>query len=105
MEPLLKKMQMMKCHLLKTSSDEDVKMLYEARERREEALSSPANPNLVTRGQWQPTVELTAEPTTVELNSGYGVYEADLIARSIPDETAIPSDGPILICAEISVST
>ena len=26
-------------------------------------------------------------------NSGYGVYEADLITHSIPDETAIPSDG------------
>ena len=52
---------MVKRHVRKTFSDEDVKILYEARERREEALSSPANPNPVTRGQWQLTVELTQQ--------------------------------------------
>ena len=35
MELFFKKMQLVKCHLLKTSSDEDVKMLYEAGERPE----------------------------------------------------------------------
>jgi len=56
-----KKMQLVKCHLLKTSSDEDVKMLYEAWERREDAQCSPSNPNPATRRQWQPTVELTRQ--------------------------------------------
>ena len=51
MEPFFKKLQLVKCHLLKTSSDEDPKILYEASEKREEALCSPANPTPVTRGQ------------------------------------------------------
>ena len=59
-------MQFVKCHLLKTSSDEDVKMPFEARERREEALCSPVNPNPVTRGQWQSTVELTQRLSNVK---------------------------------------
>ena len=45
------------------------------------------------------TDQITAETTAVELNSGCGVYEADSITRPIPDETAIPSNGPIMICA------
>ena len=49
------------------------------------------------------TDQITTESTAVELNAGYGVYEADRIARSIPDKTVIPSDGPILICAQRSV--
>ena len=36
----------------------------------------------------------------VEPNSGYGVYEADVITCSILVETDILSDGPIAICAE-----
>ena len=44
-----------------------------------------------------------AESTAVELNWEYGAYEADLITHSILDETAILSDGPIMICAERSV--
>ena len=61
MESYFKKQQMVKCHLLKTSSDEDVRMLYEARERREKAECSPDNPNPVTRGKWQATVELNKQ--------------------------------------------
>ena len=34
-----------------------------------------------------------------DITFGCGVYEADLITRSIPDETAILSDGPTMICA------
>ena len=66
MVPFFKKMQLVKCHLLKTSSDEDVKMLYEARERREEAQCSPSNPSPVTRRQWQPTVELIRQLSNVK---------------------------------------
>ena len=61
MVPYFKKMQLVKCHLLKTSSDKDVVTLYEAREKREKELCSETNPNPVTRGQWQPTVELTKQ--------------------------------------------
>ena len=49
------------------------------------------------------TDQIRAESTAVELNSGYGVYEADLVTCSVTDETAVPSDGPIMICAERSV--
>ena len=48
------------------------------------------------------TDHITAESTAGELNSGYGVYVADLITGSIPDETAILSDGPIMIRTERS---
>ena len=51
------------------------------------------------------TDQILVESTAGELNSAYGVYEADLVTRSILDETAIPSDGPIMICAERSVCT
>ena len=52
-----------------------------------------------------PTLTLThtAPPYVDPSLSEYGVYEADLTTRSIPYETAIPSDGPIMICAERSV--
>ena len=40
------------------------------------------------------TDQVLAESTAVEFNSGYGVYEADLITYSIPDETAITSNSP-----------
>ena len=43
--------------------------------------------------------QITVESTAGELNSGYGVYKAEPITRSIPDETVVPSDGPITICA------
>ena len=49
------------------------------------------------------TDQIAAELTAGELNSGYGVYEADSITCSIPEETAIPSGGPITIRAERSV--
>ena len=49
------------------------------------------------------TDQIVAGSTAVELNSEYGVWEADLITRSIPDETAILSNGPIMICIEISI--
>ena len=58
-EAFFKKIHLVKCYLLKISSEEDVKMLYKASKRCEEALCSPANPNPVTRGLWQPTVELS----------------------------------------------
>ena len=66
MESYFKKMQLVQCHLLKTSSDEDVKRLYEAREMREKGLCKPASPNPATRGQWQPTVELTWQLSNVK---------------------------------------
>ena len=54
--PFFKKMQLVKCHLLKTSSDEDVRLIYESRSRREQAESQSDNP--VLHGKWQPTQEL-----------------------------------------------
>ena len=58
-------------------------------------------------------VNLTPTPTPTALRGspanerriklGYGVYEADLTTRSILDETAIWSDGPIMTCAARSV--
>ena len=41
--------------------------------------------------------KVTAESTAIE--PGYGVYDIDLITRSVPDKTVIPSDGPTMICA------
>ena len=38
----------------------------------------------------------------LELNEAYGMYEADLVTRSIPDEAATPSDGPITRCAQLA---
>lgn len=54
--PFFKKMQLVKCHLLKTSSDEDVRMLYESRSKREQAENQSENP--VLKHKWQPTKEL-----------------------------------------------
>ena len=54
------------------------------------------------------TDQMTVESNAGESNSGIGVYKAvykaDLINRSILDEAAIPSDGPITICAARSIS-
>ena len=44
------------------------------------------NPTTKTKKQ---TDQIIAELTAVELNSGYGVYEADMIIRSFPDKPAI----------------
>ena len=49
-------MQLIKCHLLKTSSDADVCELYQARSKREKMATQSSNP--VVKGTWRPTVEL-----------------------------------------------
>ena len=49
-------MQLIKCHLLKTSSDADVCELYQARSEREKMATQSSNP--VVKGTWRPTVEL-----------------------------------------------
>ena len=56
MVPFFKKMQLIKCHLLKTSSDADVCELYQARSKREKMATQSSNP--VVKGTWRPTVEL-----------------------------------------------
>ena len=62
-EPLFKKVRLVKCHSLKASSDEDMKM-REQRCRR--ALCSPADRDLVARVQCQPTVEFTQQRSNVK---------------------------------------
>ena len=66
MVPYFKKQQLVKCHLLKNSDDEDVRMLYEAKVQRAKAESSEDNPNPVTRGKWQPVLELERQLESVE---------------------------------------
>ena len=56
MVPFHKKMQLVKCHLLKTSSDEDVRTLYEARSRREHENEHSADP--VVRRAYKPCVAM-----------------------------------------------
>ena len=56
MVPFFKKMQLIKCLLLKTSSDADVCELYQARSKREKTAAQSSNP--VAKGTWRQTVEL-----------------------------------------------
>ena len=49
-------MQLIKCHLLKTSSDADVCELDQAQSKREKMATLSSNP--VVKGTWRPTVEL-----------------------------------------------
>lgn len=56
MVPFFKKMQLVKCHLLKTSADDDVRALYRARSDCEHELQLSDDP--VKRGTWRPCVEL-----------------------------------------------
>ena len=56
MVPFFKKMQLVKCHLLKTSADTDVTALYEARSVQEHAQRNSNDP--VQRHAWKPCVEL-----------------------------------------------
>lgn len=56
MVPFFKKMQLVKCHLLKTSGDEDVRLIYESRCHREQSECLSCNPAL--KHKWQPTQEL-----------------------------------------------
>lgn len=78
MVPFFKKQQLIKCHLLKTSSDPDVRMLYEARAAKEKKLSTPSPSKLskrapegafsstaarsvsrkIVQNRWRPCVEL-----------------------------------------------
>ena len=63
MVPFFKKMQLVKCHLLKTSADTDVKALYEAQSVQEHAQRNSNDP--VQRHAWKPCVEL--EPLLSEV--------------------------------------
>ena len=56
MVPFFKKNQLIKCHLLSTSSDEDVYKLYQVRTDREHQAKQSNIP--VAKGTWRPTVEL-----------------------------------------------
>ena len=56
MVPFFKKNQLIKCHLLSTSSDEDVCKLYQVRADREHQAKQSNDP--VAKGTWRPTVEL-----------------------------------------------
>ena len=72
MVPHFKKMQLIKCHLLMTSSDPEVRQIYEARSKREHSYKGshpkfaaslgqahvPASTNPVLRNAWKPCVEL-----------------------------------------------
>ena len=63
MVPFFNKMQLVKCHLLKTSADTDVTALYEARSVQEHAQHNSNDP--VRRHAWKPCVEL--EPVLSEV--------------------------------------
>jgi hypothetical protein len=56
MVPFFKKMQLVKCHLLKTSTDDDVRTLYRARSEHEHSLKQSADPAM--RHAWKPCVEM-----------------------------------------------
>ena len=56
MVPFFKKQQLLKCHLLKNSSDSDVRKLYEARADRGRQQSQSTCP--VTKSTWRPCVEI-----------------------------------------------
>ena len=56
-------------------------------------LSSATNTNL--HQKQNKTDQILVESTAGELDLGYGVYEADFVTCSIPDESAIPFDGAI----------
>ena len=70
MVPFFKKQQLIKCHLLKTSSDPKVRVLYEARTVNEKLLST--SENKVVRNQWRPCVELEQLLSEVKNNSMFG---------------------------------
>ena len=63
--PFFQKQQLIKCHLLKTSSNVDVCDLYKARATRE-SKAKQSN-NTVMQRKWWPTVEL--EPLLTEAKS------------------------------------
>ena len=56
MVPFFQKQQLIQCHLLKSSSDSDVRKLYESRLDQDRERSKSANP--VVRGTWRPTIQL-----------------------------------------------
>ena len=56
MVPFYQKQQLIRCHLLKTSSDPDVRRLYESRCQTERKKRLSANP--AERVAWSPTIEL-----------------------------------------------
>ena len=56
MVPFYKKLQLIKCHLLKHSSDPEVRLIYEARAKFEHQCTLSKDP--VKRGQWRPTQAL-----------------------------------------------
>ena len=70
MVPFFKRQQLIKCHLLKTSSDPEVRMLYEARMANEKRLSK--SENKVTRNRWRPCLELEQLLSEVKHNSMFG---------------------------------
>ena len=66
LQTFFKKMQLVRCHLLKTSSDDDVRLLYEAREKRERAEREGTDPCL--KQKWQPTIEVDIHLKAVEFS-------------------------------------
>ena len=58
MVPFYKRLQLIKCHLLKHSSDPEVRLIYEARAKFEHQCFLSNDP--VKRGQWRPTQALEA---------------------------------------------
>ena len=95
MMPFFKKQQLIKCHLLKTSSDQEVRMVYEARAANEKKLSKPISSKTerfkaqfcqpvfqskaatritskIVQNRWRPCVELENLLSEVKYNSMFG---------------------------------
>ena len=72
MPPFFKKQQLIKCHLLKTSSDPEVRMLYEARTIKEKELAKSGPLARNTKNCWRPCVELEKLLSEVKHNSMFG---------------------------------
>lgn len=73
MVPLFKKQQLIKCHLLKTSSDPEVRMSYEARTAKEKKLADPNSAvSKSVQNQWRPCVDLEKLLSEVKHNFMFG---------------------------------
>ena len=64
MVPFFEKMQLVKCHLLKTSGDEDVRLIYDSRRHREQSECLSSNP--AQKHKWQPTQDFDKRCKEVE---------------------------------------
>jgi hypothetical protein len=72
MVPFFKKQQLIKCHLLKTPSDPEVRMLYEARTIKGKELAKSDPLASITKNCWRPCVELEKLLSEGKHNSVFG---------------------------------